>query len=106
MASPGRPLLLVFAACADPPGGAGLEIAARCAPIESLSLPTTQIDQTANAFIQITNRGTSAERGLELRLDGPDAAEFSVSNACDRELDPGAFCLMEVSLTPRSTGDK
>jgi len=106
MAYPGRFLLLAFAACADPAGGADLEITARCGPIESLSLPATQVDQTSNALLQFTNRGTGIVRGPASRLDGPDARDFQVSNACSDELAPGAVCLMEVTLAPMSAGEK
>lgn len=106
MACPRLSLALVFAACADPAGGADLEIAARCGPIESLSLPTTQVDQVSNALLQFTNRGTGVEHGLAVKLDGPDARDFLVSNACSNELAPGDLCMMEVQLAPTTTGDK
>src|SRR5262245_47891421 len=105
MTSP-RLFLLALAACADPAGGAELEIRARCTPIDSLSFPETPVDQTSNAFIQFTNRGTRLEQRLRFELDGPSAAEFDVGSTCDRELAPDEFCLMEVRLTPTSVGDK
>lgn len=60
------------------------------------------------AAITITNRGDTALRVGNVKLEGPAASDFVLSeNQCSRgELAPGASCALKVIFTPRSAGSR
>src|SRR5215831_2995502 len=58
------------------------------------------------AAITITNRGETALRVGSVRLEGPAAADFMLTeNQCSLgELVPGSSCALKITFTPQSTG--
>ncbi|HKE41090.1 MAG TPA: choice-of-anchor D domain-containing protein [Casimicrobiaceae bacterium] len=60
------------------------------------------------AAITITNRGEVALRVGSVKLEGPAAADFVLSeNQCSRgELAPGSSCALKVIFTPQSAGSR
>ena len=60
------------------------------------------------SVITITNRGGATLHVGSVRLEGPAAADFALSeNQCSRgELAPGASCAMKVIFTPQAAGSR
>lgn len=60
------------------------------------------------SVITITNRGGATLRVGGVKLEGPAAADFTLSeNQCSRgELAPGASCAMKVIFTPQAAGSR
>ena len=60
------------------------------------------------SVITITNRGGAPLHVGDVKLEGPAAADFTVSeNQCSRsELAPGASCAMKVVFTPQAAGPR
>lgn len=61
---------------------------------------------STNVTLTIRNTGTFALSGLATSLDGPNAAEFSVSALGASTLDPGEDTTITVMLTPAAAGAK
>jgi len=66
-----------------------------------------QVATPASAVI-ITNRGGATLHVSSIRLEGPAATDFTVSeNQCSRtELAPGASCAMKVVFRPQTAGSR
>jgi TIR domain/PASTA domain len=66
-----------------------------------------QVAAPASA-VTITNRGGTTLHVSSIRLEGPAAADFTVSeNQCSRgELAPGASCAMKVVFRPQAAGSR
>jgi hypothetical protein len=60
------------------------------------------------SVITITNRGGATLHVGSVKLEGPAAADFALSeNQCSRgELAPGASCAMKVIFTPQAAGSR
>jgi TIR domain/PASTA domain len=63
---------------------------------------------TPGSVVTITNRGGATLHVGNIRLEGPAAADFTVSeNQCSRsELAPGASCAMKVVFRPQAAGSR
>jgi hypothetical protein len=63
---------------------------------------------TPASEVTISNRGGATLRVSSIRLEGPAAADFTVSeNECSRsELVPGASCAMKVVFRPQAVGSR
>jgi hypothetical protein len=61
-----------------------------------------------SSVINITNRGGATLHVGSVKLEGPAAADFTVSeNQCSRgELAPGVSCAMKVIFTPQAAGSR
>ncbi|MDB4962317.1 MAG: Ig domain protein group 2 domain protein [Myxococcales bacterium] len=95
----------------DGVGGAELEVSSRCAVIDSVAFPPVQVGQISNGIAQFTNAGTSTEGGLGIVIDGPDAAEFSISpfdSSCTDggSLGAGEFCVLHIEHRGAAVGDR
>lgn len=61
--------------------------------------------QSATQTVTVTNTGAAPLNISSLRVEGPDAADFTlVSNTCTRVLAVNASCAISVSFTPTATG--